>query len=325
LDTDCAETRRLYSGVLAIVRTAIERRMRTLSARRNAATGAARGANQVGGKLPHLAIAVIGVGLIAETVVTARAWVHSQRPAAHQTTSTVLALNVAGGVAAIADAHLFGAAPVATGEAVESQLELHGTIAYDDPNLGLGLIAERGARELTYRVGEELPGGAMLHAVHMDHVVIDRAGQLSSLLMPRARLTGVARLAVVQEQSRSADNDARLVREFGYVPERRPSPPTTPVTRALRVTPFVYQGSLYGYSVAREDTPLAGIGPRDVITAINGVQLSDGVVAAQMFGAVVEAGRGMLTVVDGDGTRDVQVNAAAVAALLASFKKKPAG
>lgn len=66
-----------------------------------------------------------------------------------------------------------------------SNLLLAGILAESDPRAGQAILAERGAPARVYRPGAMLPGGLRLHAVHVDHVVLERNGQLERLNLPR--------------------------------------------------------------------------------------------------------------------------------------------
>ncbi len=92
---------------------------------------------------------------------------------------------------AVVAAHLFG---VAGGRSdaqdpdnapqSSANLLLAGTIATQDPKHGVAIISEGGAPSKVYSVGERV-GGASLHSVYLDHVILDRGGALETLLLPR--------------------------------------------------------------------------------------------------------------------------------------------
>ncbi len=52
------------------------------------------------------------------------------------------------------------------------------------PKHGVAIISDGGAPSKVYSVGERV-GGASLHSVYLDHVILDRAGALETLLLPR--------------------------------------------------------------------------------------------------------------------------------------------
>ncbi|MGH8260612.1 MAG: type II secretion system protein N, partial [Steroidobacteraceae bacterium] len=102
-------------------------------------------------------------------------------------------------IAAITNAHLFGAAPAAaaTGNAANApqttmSLVLTGTIAANDPKDGLAILGPNPTAANVYAVGDNVPGGARLHAVYQDRVLLERNGHLESLMLPRQLAGGAA-------------------------------------------------------------------------------------------------------------------------------------
>src|SRR6202165_752822 len=93
-------------------------------------------------------------------------------------------------LAVITNAHLFGAAPAlkqdgANAPQTSMPLVLTGIIAGNDPQNGLAILGQSAQTAKVYAVGDNVPGGAKLHSVYSDRVVIDRDGRLESLSLPR--------------------------------------------------------------------------------------------------------------------------------------------
>src|SRR5882757_8151524 len=91
----------------------------------------------------------------------------------------------------VVSAHLFGVAvadPAAqdpeNAPQSSANLLLAGTIATQDPKRGVAIISDAGSASKVYSVGERI-GGASLHSVYLDHVILDRGGALETLLLPR--------------------------------------------------------------------------------------------------------------------------------------------
>ena len=100
-------------------------------------------------------------------------------------------------VAAIANSHLFGtaasgasAANAANAPQTSMPLVLTGIIAGDDPSTGVAIIGESASSAKVYGVGDNVPGGAKVHSVYSDRVLLDRNGTLESLALPRQFATG---------------------------------------------------------------------------------------------------------------------------------------
>ena len=92
---------------------------------------------------------------------------------------------------AIASTHLFGQAgaePLTTAiDAPETQLnlQLRGAVAAGDEALAHAIIADGSGKDQVYFINDAVPGGALLHEVYADHVMLDRAGVLEALRLPR--------------------------------------------------------------------------------------------------------------------------------------------
>ncbi|MCP3662589.1 MAG: hypothetical protein GY696_08860 [Gammaproteobacteria bacterium] len=100
--------------------------------------------------------------------------------------------------AKIADWHLFGKAPLATTqekpekvriEAPKTRLKLKllGVLASSSEDQSHAIIAEPGKPHKTYRVGDTLPGDAMLLTVESDRVILKRNNRHESLLLSKPK------------------------------------------------------------------------------------------------------------------------------------------
>src|SRR5688572_16905095 len=94
-------------------------------------------------------------------------------------------------IGGLVNAHLFGNAAVqATGDAANAPpssmpLVLTGLFATENPKEGMAIIGESAQAAKFVLVGQQVPGGAQLHAVYNDRAIIDRGGALESVLLPR--------------------------------------------------------------------------------------------------------------------------------------------
>ena len=151
-------------------------------------------------RAPQAAVWVLALalGVQAALIVTHLAGAGSPRIAAAQPQAPALPAR-GPDVAAVVNAHLFGAPPVAavSGSAADAPrttmaLALTATLAAHDrstgqilPNRGLAILGPNAGPENVYGVGDNVPGGARLHAVYDDRVLLDRNGSLESLMLPR--------------------------------------------------------------------------------------------------------------------------------------------
>ena len=95
----------------------------------------------------------------------------------------------------IASKHLFGKANIVQGQAVNApetklNLKLSGVIASPSVENALAFIAPgKSAREKAYKVGDNLPGGAILKAISGDRVLLEYRGRMETLTLHRKILS----------------------------------------------------------------------------------------------------------------------------------------
>lgn len=224
--------------------------------------------------------------------------------------------------------HLFGA-PLASDSPVEADaslaLTLTGTVALDDPAGGLALIRAAQGAEHTYPVGADVAGGALLEAVYQTYVILNRGGEKQVLRLPQTKAP-----LVVQRVARAAPPRPRdTVLESAPVLRRTTGMPNpanvavTPVSRALHLAPMIFDKHVLGYRVAgeRNKPVFSNLPPNAVITAVNGVELTDGATATRAFDSITLGSSAVVTIRTGEGTTNVTVNTADVAETVAAAPK----
>ena len=227
---------------------------------------------------------------------------------------------------------LFGSEKVVSGPggpaADASGLELTGTIALPDPQAGFGIVRLRGQPDRVYRVGAELPGGARLAAVYDACVGVDVGGSTARLCLPQVATTA-SPVPVAARVPRAPDP---VVESSPRVPQtleaRRAHPinvPSSVVTEVLRPRPMVVDERVIGYAVssAEDSSPIAGLPRMAVIRSINGVQLTDGVVAAKMFDALPGAGQATFVIQTAHGEESLTLDVSSLAALARRMPGSP--
>jgi len=221
----------------------------------------------------------------------------------------------------IADAHLFGEAtassdPLDALNAPQTQmpLVLSGVMATPDPEHGFAFIGESAAMAKFKRVGDSLPGGAKLHAVYPDRVMLDRGGRLESLLLPRTDLATrlAAPAAVNTVASRPTPAPAQFAQNLRRLAETNPSA----FTEIVRPQP-VYEGATQrGYRVYpgrnRAQFARLGLQPGDLVTAVNGTPLSDPSSSTQIFNTISTTDRVTLTIERNGQAQQLNVNTSQV-------------
>jgi general secretion pathway protein C len=217
----------------------------------------------------------------------------------------------------LVQSHLFGEAPVnAPAQVAERQvveapdttlsLRLTGIVFGEGDVLSLAHIAGSRNQEKTYRVGQAIEdaGGATLHSVYGDRVILNRDGRLESLRLPKELSASTARTAGPRAAPAPAVSaDSGSLRQVISENASR-------LTDILRLTPHVEGGQVVGFRVNpgrdRETFAALGLMPGDVVTDINGTVLDDPSRGLQVFEALGEATMANVTVLR-DGAPQVIV------------------
>jgi general secretion pathway protein C len=208
----------------------------------------------------------------------------------------------------IVDAHLFGQAAVASTDAPPTSipLVLAGVLALRDPNQGMAILGPTAAQAKLYAVGSAVPGGARLHAVYGDRVLLDRGGALEALMLPRkSAVSGPPPAAATptpgQRLQTLAQNNGALLGGL------------------LRAQAVFQQGKLQGYRIfpGTRSNPAAfaqlGLRAGDMITAVNGTPLDDPNRALDILQTLSSSSSASVTLLRNGAQQDVALNLTAVA------------
>ena len=223
-------------------------------------------------------------------------------------------------VQSVVSAHLFGvAAPDATAQdpanAPQStaNLVLAGTIATQDPKRGVAIISDGGPSKV-YSVGDNI-GGASLHSVYLDHVILDRSGTLETLLLPRLLGPGMHGPPVVRRPGgdprtvAAVDNIRRLVQQDPGL-----------LDQVMRTVPSYDNaaGKLRGFRAYpgrnRQIFNKLGLKPGDLVTAINGTPLDDPQRSQDVFNTIQSSDHVTVTIERAGQKQEITLNIAQVAA-----------
>ena len=220
-------------------------------------------------------------------------------------------------VQAVVSAHLFGvpeAAKQDEGSAPLSSanLVLAGTIATENPKKGIAIISDGGPSKV-FSVGENV-NGASLFSVYLDHVILDRGGNLETLLLPRL-LGGGARTVARHIPAAAETRTARAVENIKHMVEQNPS-----VLDQVMRTVASYDnaaGKLRGFRAYpgrnRALFNELGLKPGDLVTAINGQPLDDAQHSQEMINTIQTASFATVTVERGGNRQDISLNLAQIA------------
>jgi general secretion pathway protein C len=208
----------------------------------------------------------------------------------------------------IVNAHLFGsAAGNASGEAPQTSMPLilAGVIADKDPGKGQAILGESAVGAKLYAVGGAIPGGAHLHAVYADRVLLERNGGLETLLLPRtprmaAGLPGAASPPPARITQASAAANPTLLAGL------------------VRIQPVFNQGKLQGYRIfpggGRGTSAFSQLGLRsgDMIQAVNGTALDDAGRATEVLQTLSSSATATVTVSRNGQPQELNLNLAAL-------------
>jgi len=265
---------------------------------------------------PRIATWVLAFALAVQAAIIVTNVAGSSRPPKVPPTTLLQASNTQSvDVAAIANAHLFGEQHIEAprqdaANAPQSSLPLVlvGIIAADDPQDGLAILGQNAAAAKVYAVGDNVPGGAKLHQVLADRVIIDRNGQLESLLLPRQLQPGAAppSTAALQTETPVMDRMRKLISDDPGL-----------MADIMRPQPVFAQGKQKGYRVYpgrnRQAFTRLGLRPGDLVMAINGTPLDDPARGQEIFRTLGSSSEAHITVMRSGQQQDLTLNIAQVA------------
>lgn len=203
----------------------------------------------------------------------------------------------------IVDSHLFGtasdssAAPVVveTENAPDTRLnlKLRAAVAATDSEVAHAIIADGSGDEKVYFLKSSIPGGATLHRVQADRVILNRGGVLETLRLPR-EFEGSP--VPVTRRGSSAGSAAAA---GGNVQQLIANNAAT-FSEIIRPQPFMPNGQLKGYRVFpgrnRQQFIALGLRPGDLVTAINGVALNNPAQGMEIFRSLGESSQVNVTI-----------------------------
>jgi len=187
----------------------------------------------------------------------------------------------------IAQLHLMGKpAPASTSKQVADapettlNLKLLGVLA-GDKDYGYAIISSGGNKIKHYALGDDVPGGATLHAVFADRVILERDIRMETLRLPRANAKGFNQKKPTKAATKPQQaNAAGAETNFETIGQFRQEIMKNPV----RLTEFINaapenneDGKFMGYKLTpSKNTDMfyqLGLEPGDVVININDILL----------------------------------------------------
>jgi general secretion pathway protein C len=268
-------------------------------------------------RAPQVATFVLALALAAQLAFIVVAMTSRSRQAAPPSGAAgapVAQLDIGG----LVNAHLFGnAAAPASGDAANAPpssmpLVLAGVLATDDPKQGMAIIGESAQAAKVVAVGQQVPGGAQLHSVYSDRAIIDRAGVLESVYLPRR--TGGPALSTPEPQVAAADSNEAALDRMRKLVNDEPGL----ISQIMRPQPVFAGGEMKGFRVYpganRQAFARMGLRPGDMVTAINGTPLNDKDRAQEIFGTLASSTEARVTITRNGRQQELVLNIAQLSA-----------
>jgi general secretion pathway protein C len=170
------------------------------------------------------------------------------------------------------------------------------------------LIAEASGREKPYATGDDVPGGATLHSIEEDRVILERNGRFETLKLERNKPgSKTATVASVAPPPRSTGP----INSLGALKNEALRDPSV-ANQYVRVQPAYQEGKLAGYRIYPGPNSAlfqqAGLRAGELVTSVNGIQLDDTAKALQLMGDLRDIGAVTLTLERAGETRTVNLN-----------------
>lgn len=208
-------------------------------------------------------------------------------------------------------ANLFGQSAAPTGAdapVTTMNLKLAMVIAALDGKRGWAALGPANGEVKLYEEGAEVPGGARLHAVYVDRVLLDRGGVIEAL--PYLQREG-SQGAVAPPPG--PINAAAAVERVQQVIRDNPNL----INQVMQRQAIVENGRLAGVRVNPGQNAQAfsklGLRPGDVVTAINGAPLDDQARANEIFNSMGSTAQAHVTVKRGGREMELNLNLAEIA------------
>jgi general secretion pathway protein C len=189
-------------------------------------------------------------------------------------------------------------------------LTLRGVLALNSQQEALAIIAQGAGEEESYKVGDSLPGGAVLYEIQTDRVILERAGRFETLTLPKEKMVSstlpVRNLPVQNRPSPMRPSvamnvapprvDSRRLRAMRETIKNNPQE----AMQLVNAQPVMEGGKLKGYRVnPGRDRNLfnsVGLRPGDIVTSVNGIPLNDMSQMGMLFNQLSSASRLDITV-----------------------------
>jgi general secretion pathway protein C len=204
-------------------------------------------------------------------------------------------------LAQISRLNLFGKAGVTQSKKIERKapetrlnLTLHGVFVEENPEQGAAIIGTSGNKQKYYKVGATVMNGVKLQGVFDDRVVLLRNGQSEILRFPKVSNRGATDVSSARPRSSRSTSinkgaTAASLSEYKEVFQKEP----LKIFEHVRFVPVRSRDGLKGYRVLpqknRKLYNKLGIRPSDLVTSVNGVNLTNDKEAMKLIQTMKDA------------------------------------
>lgn len=177
------------------------------------------------------------------------------------------------------------------------RLNLKGVFSSSKPKEALAIIASSKGKDKTYHIGDKVVGGAALHAVYDDRVILKRNGKLETLSLPKPKIDSKAFYNKTDSNKAGSSSrpstpsttpsQSKQLREMRATLLKDPAK----IWQQIRINPVMKKGQVQGYTLAHNDQKLMkalSLRKTDIITAVNGQSLSDPATLYGLMGTLSE-------------------------------------
>lgn len=245
--------------------------------------------------------------------------VQSSKPQATFDLNKLLAVDLFGNAQVQDDSPKQIAAPV-----TRLKLKLRGVYASEDEFASA--IVEHNRKQEVYRIGSKLPGatGLKLYQIHSDRIILSRSGKYETLLIEDfdGKTTGRsanAPLRVTSELTKDSGSrnvidkrgDLRVTEQMAELKEKLSDPQA--LAEFVTISPVMDEGAFKGFKVSpgknRALFGRIGLRRNDIVTAVNGIDLSDPTSAFNLLEQMSSADEINLSIKRGNRMMDIKFSA----------------
>ena len=214
----------------------------------------------------------------------------------------------------IVNAHLFGRpADNNPDNAPQTamQLVLSGVLAVSNPEQGMAIIGPSSAAAKLYMAGSALPGGARLHAIYNDRVLLERDGALEALYLPKQSSSSEP----VSQNTLAQTSPVQRLQNIARGPNNQL---LNGLIRVMPLQDLHNKGKLLGFRLYPGPGGAAGFArlgflPGDEITAVNGTPLNDVDRSNEVLQTLSSSATASVTIVRNGVAQEMNLNLDAVA------------